>query len=698
MSAPTALPSSAFPKAAGLVPAAKTLSTYDNSQSWRPGNNFGGNVLYKAFSHPLVMPKVTALLAQLEAAPFAVYDPLGQFAPFAGFFGFAAATLTDVFVQDINRAGADICGQAAQPITALAPALAPALTQALAMVRPRRLLVAAFDAARIIDQIRFYLPPDTEILSFDSLRLPTEFLTRPQSYLDPLNFVMNLGWLRHDTQTHTRITSANYWRDYGAGHSRLWLQLIDADGRVCGEGFWPLPETGGGWSLDSRTLCATYGLSDFTGTLYMHVIGTAGHDLMKYAIDVFSANGHALSATHDSNPWPADFYAGIPAPQTDEDDVVVWLQSALPYPLPGGSLTLNVMGQADVCYTVPEAIGPFGMVPVSVRAAFPGRVWPAQLELSAGRCLTRPRYEVMQGPHRRIAHANVERMDVQPDPVLPQLAPVFGKGFLLPLPLLPLDDFTTEVLPTPMATTQARLPLRLLVYAASGELVLERPLGVLARGEIPALPVSQWVREGLREGVWEAGLAARLSAGGHVELCYDFTTGETGDGWLHAIARYTGYVPTHAAGHTAAHTTGHRSETSFGAHIYNVAAVYKDEPQSYAHRPPGLSTRLFLRLAPAGYDTLCHLTYPVSAAWHAQSDTRLLLKDSDGAVVAERTVQIPASGSVLLRMRTLFEERELMRAGEQACVSVRDITCRLFGFHGLVREDGFFSLDHMFGF
>jgi hypothetical protein len=651
-----------MPKAA-VAP--RALTTYDNSQSWRPGNNFGGNVLYKAFSHPLVMPKVTALLETLNARPFAVYDPFGQFAQFTGFFGFDAATLTCVTVQDVTKVGADLLGQTTQPVTALA------------QLKPERLFVAAFDAARVIDQIRFYLAPTTEILSFDDLRLPPQFLTNPKTYLDPLNFVMNLGWMRHDATTCTRITSANYWHDYGARGSQLWLQLIDADGTVRGEGFWPLPAHGGGWSLDSHDLCAAYGLSVFTGTVYMHIIGTAGHDLMKYAIDVFSIDGQQLSATHDSNPWPADFYAGVPAPDTGEE-VIVWLQSALPYPLPGGTITLNVMGEAAENYTVPEAIGPFGMVPVSLNAAFPGCRWPAQVEISAGRCLTRPRYEVVRGAHRRIAHANVERVDLKPDPQLPELAPVFGKGFILPMPLLPLGMFETVVLPTPMATTQADLPLRLLVYAASGALIFEKPLGVLPRGAVPALPVSQWLRE--------ANVADRAADGGHIELCYDFATSKTGDGWLHAIARYTGHV------------TGHVSETSFGAHIYNVAAVYRDEPQSYAHRPPGLSTRLFLRLGPSGYDTLCHLTYPVSAAWHPLSTTTLTLKGSDGTPVAEQSVRIPASGSVLLRMHELFTAGERAKAGEQAAVIVRDTTCRLFGFHGLIQTDGFFSLDHMFGF
>jgi hypothetical protein len=652
-----------MPQAAALPSA---LTTYDNSQSWRPGNNFGGNVLYKAFSHPLVMPKVTALLQTLNAAPFAVYDPLGQFAPFAGFFDFAAETMTEVYVQDVLKTGGDVLGRAAQPVTALA-----------ARAAPRRLLVAAFDAARLIEQIRFYLTPETEVLSFDALTLPPQFLTNPKTYLDPLNFVMNLGWIRHDAAVWTQITSANYWHDYGARETRLWLQLIDPSGAVRGEGFWPLPRNGGGWSLDSRELCAAFGLTTFTGTLYMHVIGTAGHDLMKYAIDVFSQDGQQLSATHDSNPWPADFYAGIPAPEAGET-VTVWLQSALPYPLPGGSITLNVMGDADTRHTVTEAIGPFGMVPVTLNTAFPDAAWPTQFEISAGRCLTRPRYEVVRGPHRRIAHANVERVDLKPDPQLLQLEPVFGKGFILPMPLLPLGDFETVVLPTPMATTQNALPLRVLVYAASGKLILEKPLGVLARGHVPALPISQWLRE--------AGLSTEAATGGHIELCYDFSTGTPGDGWIHAIARYQGRA------------TGHVSETSFGAHIYNVAAVFKDEPQSYAHRPPGLSTRLFLRLGQAEYDTLCHLTYPVSAQWHPLSSTQLILKGSDGAPVAERMLRIPASGSALIRISEMFTPAERAAAGQHAAVIVRDATCRLFGFHGLTRQDGFFSLDHMFGF
>jgi hypothetical protein len=40
----------------------------------------------------------------------------------------------------------------------------------------------------------------------------------------------------------------------------------------------------------------------------------------------------------------------------------------------------------------------------------------------------------------------------------------------------------------------------------------------------------------------------------------------------------------------------------------------------------------------------------------------------------------------------------LREAGPLGYVLIRDLTCRLFGYHGLMDEAGAFSLDHMFGF
>jgi hypothetical protein len=126
--------------------------------------------------------------------------------------------------------------------------------------------------------------------------------------------------------------------------------------------------------------------------------------------------------------------------------------------------------------------------------------------------------------------------------------------------------------------------------------------------------------------------------------------------------------------------------------------TYRDEPQSYSGRPPGLSTRLFLRLGEAGYDTFCHLIYPASRPWRAVSATEVILHDGAGHEVARRSLAIPCSGSRLWHYRDGFDAASRTRAGAGAYITIRDTTCRLFGYHGLLGRNGAFSLDHMFGF
>jgi hypothetical protein len=140
------------------------------------------------------------------------------------------------------------------------------------------------------------------------------------------------------------------------------------------------------------------------------------------------------------------------------------------------------------------------------------------------------------------------------------------------------------------------------------------------------------------------------------------------------------------------------AETSFGAHIFNTMMTYKGEPQSYSGPPPGLTTRLFLKLGEGGRQSFAHLIYPASGPWHARSDTRLVLHDGEGAVLAEAPLAIACSGSALVRPDLIFSRVLIERAGSRGYVLIRDRTCRLFGFHGLVDDRGGFSLDHMFGF
>ena len=77
-----------------------------------------------------------------------------------------------------------------------------------------------------------------------------------------------------------------------------------------------LPAGPGGFSIDSREVRARFGLDAFTGQLFIHAVGVAGHDVVKYALDTYASdNGASLSCTHDANAWPSDRFAGLPAPR-----------------------------------------------------------------------------------------------------------------------------------------------------------------------------------------------------------------------------------------------------------------------------------------------------------------------------------------------------------------------------------------------
>ena len=180
--------------------------------------------------------------------------------------------------------------------------------------------------------------------------------------------------------------------------------------------------------------------------------------------------------------------------------------------------------------------------------------------------------------------------------------------------------------------------------------------------------------------------AALPSGYGHAELTYDFAAGQEADGWIHGLFRYRDRV------------SGHAAESSFGSHMFNSAVVYKNEPQSYSGRAPGLSTRLFLRIGQKPYDTFCHLIYPASTPWHAASDTALILTSNRGEEIARGRAAIPCSGSYHWRVSDVFEAKALDAAGEGGYVLIRDTGCRLFGYHGLIRGQASFALDHMFGF
>jgi hypothetical protein len=632
------------------------IDTFDNTS--------GGNTLYKALTHPLAAGPAHALVARLAAAPpTAIVDPDGAAEGFAEIFGLEAVEIAGVYVQDAARIGATVLGRRALPLTALAEC------------RARSVLVAAFGADRLISQLQPYLPEEAEIVGLDAMRIPEARLTNRRIYLDPLNFATNFALFRDTATLHTRLVTANYWSGYGSPEVTCWLTLFDGSGKVIAEWAESYGGEGGVIVIDSRRVREQFGLGEFAGQLFIHVVGAAGHDVVKYALDTFGEEGGAedgaLSCTHDANAWPSDCYAGLPAPAPGER-VILWIQNSHPTPIPAGAIELFPMGEEHGA-AIPGTIGPFASCDVDVAALLPNLAWPRQIELRAGKHVVRPRYEVVVGERRRIAHVNVERADLEPDPRLPELAAMLGKGYLLPAPILPRGEYESLLLPTPMALSQQELPVAALVYDAEGREIARHSLGRLPRDHACASSLDE--------------IAAPLGAAyGHVELVYDFADGGNGDGWLHALFRYR---------HRA---SGHAADTSFGAHVFNTILTYRGEPQSYVGRPPGLSTRLFLRLGDSEYDTLCHLIYPASLPWRPMSATEIILHDREGTEIARTGLAIPCSGSRLLRYHALFDEAPRARAGTGAYAVVRDATCRLFGYHGLLGAAGAFSLDHMFGF
>ena len=71
-------------------------------------------------------------------------------------------------------------------------------------------------------------------------------------------------------------------------------------------------------------------------------------------------------------------------------------------------------------------------------------------------------------------------------------------------------------------------------------------------------------------------------------------------------------------------------------------------------------------------------------------------------MLAERPLRIACRGSAMVWPHLVFGDDLLTQAGPRGYVLIRDTTCRIFGYHGLMQDGkaytGAFSLDHMFGF
>jgi hypothetical protein len=624
-------------------------------------NITGGFSFFKAAGHPLTAQRIRDLIAGMNGS-VAVYDPLGLAAPFAEIHDCGALNLAGVFVQDIEQIGETIFGHTTQPVTDLPQSGA------------QTVFIPGFDTERVAEHISHLLPTGVELVTLDQVRLEDEMVTNKGRYLEPINFATNFAFFRDGEGHHTRIVTANYWAGYGAKDVWMWCCLFDADGQVLIEWREDLPSGVGSVVIDSREVRERFGLDAFTGQLFLHAINASGHDVVKYALDTYGDAPEVLSCTHDANAWPSDLYAGLPAP-ADGERVTLWVQNSHPCAIPAGTIGLNRTGD-DAIVRLNRELPAFGSYPLDVAELLPGLAWPEQIEIHAGKHFVRPRYEIKNAKtgRSRISHPNVERADLKADPKIVELSNLLGKSYILPAPVLPMSQFSSLALPTPMSTAQENLPVALAVYNPDGQEVARHRFGCLPRDHADCLSLDSLVNGSLGDGY------------GHMELIYDFADGGDADGWLHGLFRYQH------------RESGHEAETSFGAHIFNTVLTYHNEPQSYNGSAPGLSTRLFLRLGPAPDDTMCHLIYSASTPWLEKSETELILHDGSGAEIASRDLPIPCGGSVNWRYSEVFDADERRRAGDRPYVIIRDVTCRLFGYHGLVNGSGSFSFDHMFGF
>jgi len=625
------------------------IETFDNLR--------GGSVLYKALAHPLAAEGLAASLNGTGSV--AIYDPEAVAAPLLALL--PRIEVEGIYVHDTLGVGQLRAGHVARALTALRAA------------KVSNVLVASFGGGNLLSRIAAWVPADAKVLTLDEARLPAGMITNTTRYLDALNFATNFAFFRDDDHFGTRLTTVNYWSGYGARSVKLFLRLYGFGGELLAQWEQHAPPKVGAVVVDSAEVRRRFGLKPYTGQLFIHAVGVAGHDVIKYALDTFATDGGAsFSCTHDANAWPSDRYAGLPAPLPGER-VTLWLQNSHALPIPAGAITMDRMG-AEAPAPITEEIPAFATRAIDISSHLPHVHWPSQVELRAGRHMVRPRYEVTRHGRTRIAHVNVERGDLRPDLQLTHLPPELGRGYLLPFPILPPKSFRTIVQPNPMATSEMNTPLRIDIFAKDGSKLADRFLGILPRNHDLALDLDTVI-----------GTNA-LSEGGHAELVYDFRDGGEGNGWLHALFRYE------------ERKSGHVAESSFGAHMFNTIMTYKNEPQSYTGPPPGLSTRLYLRLGISGCHTFCVLIYPSSNRWHPKSSTALELYSATGDLLETRSVEIACSGSVAVALSSLFRADNLREAGDAGYVLVRDTTCRLFGFHGMLNHVGGFSFDHMFGF
>lgn len=616
----------------------------------------GVSCFFKAMGHIEMQPKLKELINIIQSTEdIAFYDPEGRLEEFLDLTELSCKTIC--YVQKLEFSEKEN-------------------TRLISDFKPCKMLVIlAFDAKRYHDHIKHILNHDCHVITLDSIRILEHMLTIKDNYLHPQNWATNFVWFKEQDGVHTRLITANYWVKYGAKKVFASFYLLDTTGKEIKRWTEELSPGLELFTLDSKEIKSRFNLPDFFGQVYMHYTGIAGHDVVKYALDIYGDDEKILAATHDANSWPCHYFAGLPAPKVDEK-VKLWLQNTHPVTVKEGAVSFNIMGEEKLV-PLKTVIPPYGMLAIDIAEYFPGVNFPAQIEINAGNYFVRPRFEIdnLSTGRSCISHINVERDKLPVDNNFKNVVKHVGKGYILSAPIMPIDNFTNEVLPTPMARSLKNLPLKAFIYDRDGNELGCYKFGNLPRNHRHCLDINEFVQD--------FDYFKTKGNYGNIQLVYDFEVGDDADGWIHGVFKYMDK------------STGHFADTSFGSHIFNNITTYKNEPQSYKGPPPGLTTGIFLRVGPAHLNSLCYLIYPVSKSWHSHSTTALILMDGEKEI-ARKQVKIPANGCYLVDCYALFGKQQIAELSAPY-VNISDKTCRLFGYHMLKNEQAF-SFDHMFGF
>ena len=418
----------------------------------------------------------------------------------------------------------------------------------------------------------------------------------------------------------------------------------------------------------------------FGGQLFLHITGVAGHDVvnMHSTFSTRTAPSKAGAAVpclmHDANAWPADRYAGLPAPAPGEQ-ILLWVQNSHPVAIPPGAIGLTPMGEErvvsarrpDRAFCHARCRG-FGIV---------ARHRVAKTDRAAGRkpsCARATKFSSGAAAASRTSMLNGVICGLTPSFL--SSTPYSARAIFCPRLLMPRSLWQSLVLPNSMAVCQTDLPIAVFVYDPDGREVLRHLSG---GSRAPMRPRSIWMR---------SKSSMRSAVGyGHVELIYDFSGGGEGDGWLHALFRYRH------------RQSGHAAETSFGAHVFNTILTDRDEPQSYTGRPPGLSTRLFLRLGRTGLryvlppDLSC---VPSMAVGERHGHHPLRQRRVRGCALALGHPLLGLAALVLPRLVRGSGPRP--GRGREPTSSCAMRPAGSLAITGSWAGNGDFSLDHMFGF